>query len=143
MERTLHRDFYFSDEIFRQEAERIFCREWFCAGREEDWPNPGDYHALDVLGESVLVVRTREGRLAAHYNVCRHRGSRLVPEGAHGNFTGAIRCPYHSWTYSLDGSLRAAPFLDEEPRLQPGGPPPLSGGSRKLGRVRLSEPHPR
>jgi hypothetical protein len=84
MERTLHRDFYFSDEIFRREAESIFSREWFCAGRDEEWPNSGDYQALDVLGESVLVVRTREGRLAAHYNVCRHRGSRLVPEGARG-----------------------------------------------------------
>ena len=114
MERTLHRDFYFSDEIFQRETESIFFREWFCVGREEDWPNSGDYHALDVLGESVLVVRTREGRLTAHYNVCRHRGSRLVPEGARGSFTGAIRCPYHSWTYALDGSLRAAPFLDEE-----------------------------
>jgi phenylpropionate dioxygenase-like ring-hydroxylating dioxygenase large terminal subunit len=115
MERTLHRDFYFSEEIFRREAEGIFSREWFCAGREEDLPDPGDYQTLDVLGESVLMVRTRDGRLAAHYNVCRHRGSRLVPEGAKGSFSGAIRCPYHSWTYSLDGSLRTAPFLDEEP----------------------------
>jgi len=114
MERTLHRDFYFSEDIYRREVERIFAREWFCVGRVEDWPGSGDYQAIDVLGESVLVVRTREGKLAAHYNVCRHRGSRLVPEGSRGSFTGAIRCPYHSWTYSLDGSLRAAPFLDEE-----------------------------
>jgi len=115
MERTLRRDFYFSEEIFRRETEGIFFREWFSAGREEDWPNPGDYQALDVLGESVLVVRTRDGQLAAHYNVCRHRGSRLVPEGARGSFGGAIRCPYHAWTYALDGALRSAPFLDEEP----------------------------
>jgi Rieske 2Fe-2S family protein len=120
MERTLHRDFYFSEEIFRRETEGIFFQEWFCAGREEDWPNPGDYQALDVLRESVLVVRTRDGKLAAHYNVCRHRGSRLVPEGARGSFSGAIRCPYHSWTYALDGSLRSAPFLDEEPGFTKG-----------------------
>ncbi len=114
MERTLGREFYFSEEIFGLEKERIFCREWFCAGREEDLPPAGDYLALDVAGESVLVVRTRDGTLAAHYNVCRHRGSRLVPAGSRGSLGGTIRCPYHSWTYTLDGALRTAPHLDEE-----------------------------
>ena len=112
MEQTLHRHFYFSEEIFQREKERIFFREWFCAGREEELPEPGDYLVVDVAGESVLVVRTREGRLVAHYNVCRHRGSRLVLEGCKGSFSGSIRCPYHSWTYNLDGALRTAPFLD-------------------------------
>ncbi len=114
MERTLHRDLYFSEDFFHQEKERILWREWVCAGREEQLPRAGDYLVLDVVGESVLVVRTREGALAAHYNVCRHRGSRLVPEGAKGSLSGSIRCPYHSWTYSLDGSLRTAPYLDDE-----------------------------
>src|SRR5215210_8654567 len=115
MERTLHRDFYFSEEIFQREKERIFWREWVCAGREEELPRSGDYLVREVGGESVLIVRTREGALAAHYNVCRHRGSRLVPEGSTGSFTSGIRCPYHAWTYSLDGALRTAPYLDEEP----------------------------
>jgi len=75
MERTLAREFYFSEEIFAREKERIFWREWFCAGREEELPAAGDYLVVEVAGESVLVVRTREGKLAAHYNVCRHRGS--------------------------------------------------------------------
>jgi glycine betaine catabolism A len=114
MERTLHRDFYFSEDIFNREKERIFFREWICAGREEQLAEPGDYLVLDVLGESVLVVRTRVGTLAAHYNVCRHRGSRLLPEGARGSLSSSIRCPYHSWTYALDGTLRTAPYLDEE-----------------------------
>jgi Rieske 2Fe-2S family protein len=114
MEQTLHRDFYFSAEIFQREQERIFFREWFCAGREEELTEPGDYLVLDVVGESVLVVRTREGRLAAHYNVCRHRGSRLVLEGCKGRFGSGIRCPYHSWTYTLDGALHTAPFLDQD-----------------------------
>lgn len=113
MERTLHREFYTSDQIFQREKDRIFFREWLCAGREEEIPRPGDYAALDVAGESILVVRTREGGLAAHYNVCRHRGSRLVPERSRGTFAGGMRCPYHSWTYNLDGRLRTAPFLDE------------------------------
>ena len=112
-ERTLHRDYYWSAEIFGEEKERIFCREWFCGGREEELARPGDYLILDVAGESIIVVRTREGLLRAHYNVCRHRGSRLVQEGCKGSFTGGIRCPYHSWTYTLDGKLRTAPFLDD------------------------------
>ncbi|HEY5940452.1 MAG TPA: aromatic ring-hydroxylating dioxygenase subunit alpha [Gemmatimonadales bacterium] len=114
MERTLSREFYFSEEIFAREKERIFCREWFCAGREEELPSAGDYLVIDVAGESILAVRTRDGTLAAHYNVCRHRGSRLVPEGSGGSLGGSIRCPYHSWTYALDGSLRTAPHLDED-----------------------------
>ena len=114
MERTLGREFYFSEDIFAREKERIFCREWVCAGREEDLITPGDYLVVGVAGESILVVRTREGTLAAHYNVCRHRGSRLVPEGSSGSLGGTIRCPYHSWTYALDGALRTAPYLDED-----------------------------
>ncbi|MGH7623510.1 MAG: aromatic ring-hydroxylating oxygenase subunit alpha, partial [Gemmatimonadaceae bacterium] len=78
MERTLSRDHYFSPEIFAREKERIFVREWFCAGREEDLPQPGSYLVVDIAGESVLVVRTRDGSLCAHYNVCRHRGCQLV-----------------------------------------------------------------
>ena len=117
IERTLHRDYYFSPEIFQQEVERIFCAEWFCGGRDDDLPEPGDFLVQDVAGESVIVVRTREGNLMAHYNVCRHRGSRLVAEGCKGSFGGTIRCPYHSWTYALDGTLRTAPFLDEEDGL--------------------------
>jgi Rieske 2Fe-2S family protein len=113
LEPTLHRDYYLSDALFERERERIFYREWFCAAREEELPAPGDYLACDVAGESVLLVRTRDGGLAAHYNVCRHRGSRLVSECGRGQFSGGIRCPYHSWTYTLEGALRTAPFLDE------------------------------
>jgi Rieske 2Fe-2S family protein len=113
MEQTLHRDFYLTEEVFRRELENIFYGEWMCGGREADLAEAGSYRALDVAGESVVVVRTREGRLAGYYNVCRHRGSRLVPEGSAGAFRSSIRCPYHSWTYSLEGQLRSAPFLDE------------------------------
>jgi glycine betaine catabolism A len=121
LERTLRREFYFDPAIFACERERILFREWVCVGREDEIPAPGDYLALDVAGESVLVVRTREGRLAAHYNVCRHRGCQLVLTGdsaparealgRSGSFGTAIRCPYHAWTYGLDGALRTAPFL--------------------------------
>jgi Rieske 2Fe-2S family protein len=113
LERTLPREAYLSPEAFAAERERIFWREWFCVGREEELPAPGDYVVKDVAGESVLLVRTRDGSVAGHYNVCRHRGSQLVPECRAGHFSGGIRCPYHSWTYTLDGELRTAPFLDE------------------------------
>jgi Rieske 2Fe-2S family protein len=114
MERTLGQEFYFSEEIFAREKERILWREWLCAGREEELPSAGDYLVVEVAGESILVVRTVDGSLAAHYNVCRHRGSRLVAEDSRGALGGTIRCPYHSWTYTLDGALRTAPHLDEE-----------------------------
>ncbi len=120
LERTLHRDYYLSDQLFALERERIFYREWFCAAREEEIPEPGDYLVRDVAGESVLVVRTKDGGLAAHYNVCRHRGSRLVSECGRGSFSSGIRCPYHSWTYTLEGALRTAPFLDENDGLGKG-----------------------
>jgi glycine betaine catabolism A len=114
MEKTLRREFYLSPEVFGRERDRIFHREWFCAGRMVELPRPGDYLTLEVLGESIIVVRLQDDRLVAHYNVCRHRGSRLVAEGSKGSFPSAIRCPYHSWTYTLDGELRTAPFLGPE-----------------------------
>ena len=119
LERTLHRDYYLSDQVYALERERIFYREWVCAAREEEIPEPGDYLVRDIAGESVLVVRTRDGELAAHYNVCRHRGSQLVPDRGpgRGSFSGGIRCPYHSWTYTLQGALRTAPFLEESDGL--------------------------
>ena len=117
LERTLPREAYLSPELFAREQERIFWHEWFVVGREEELAAPGDYVVKDVAGESILVVRTRAGGLAAHYNVCRHRGSQLVPGGGAGTFAGAIRCPYHSWTYTLEGELRTAPFLDESDGL--------------------------
>ncbi|MEP7087636.1 MAG: Rieske (2Fe-2S) protein, partial [Gemmatimonadota bacterium] len=120
MERTLTREHYLSPELFAREKERIFMREWFYAGREEDVATPGSYLVVDVAGESVLVVRTREGALRAYYNVCRHRGCQLVLTGGvsteggseiAGSFGSGIKCPYHAWTYTLDGALRTAPYL--------------------------------
>jgi Rieske 2Fe-2S family protein len=113
LQRTLHRDYYRTDAAFARERERIFYREWFCLARAEELAAPGAWLSREVAGESVLLVRTADGGLAAHYNVCRHRGSRLVPECGAGQFAGGIRCPYHSWTYQLDGRLRTAPYLEE------------------------------
>jgi Rieske 2Fe-2S family protein len=119
LEPTLPTRWYRSEEVFRLEKERIFWREWMCVCRAEEIPDPGSFRVFDVLGESILVVRNREGALRAFYNVCRHRGSRLCRAGAEkgvpalsGVMAGrGIVCPYHNWTYDLDGRLVAAPHL--------------------------------
>jgi Rieske 2Fe-2S family protein len=127
MEKTLHRNQYISPDWFEKERERIFSDQWFCVGRVEEILAPGDHLVCDVLGESILVTRTREDTLAAYANLCRHRGSRLssapgkpsqADPGPSGTFRGAIQCPYHAWTYNFEGDLRAAPFLDEGDGLQ-------------------------
>ena len=129
VERSLPKAAYIGEAHFEVERERIFWRDWFCVGRTEQVRAAGDYLHVDVAGERILVVRTRRGSISAHYDVCRHRGSRLaldapVPEScdfpaASGRFKGVIRCPYHSWTYELDGRVRNAPFLGERDDFYP------------------------
>jgi Rieske 2Fe-2S family protein len=121
LEETLPSSWYYADETFRLEKERIFCREWLSVAREEQIPKPGDHLLLDILGESILVVRNRHGALRAFYNVCRHRGSRLCRADGESAPGAAVRggviagrsilCPYHQWSYDLDGQLIAAPHL--------------------------------
>jgi glycine betaine catabolism A len=101
------RDYHASD-VFELERERVFARSWFYAGRVEVLQQPGDFITVDVAGESVLVVRTREGEIRAFYNVCRHRGSRLCDDES-GRMKGAVKCPYHAWSYSFDGRLIGTP----------------------------------
>jgi len=107
---TLGGDAYCDPELLSREFERIFARQWLLAGREAQLAEPGDYLTQRIGSESVLVVRGRDGALRAFYNVCRHRGSELCAAEA-GRFDQAIRCPYHAWTYGLDGTLRGVPYL--------------------------------
>jgi Rieske 2Fe-2S family protein len=125
LEQTLPSSWYYSEATFALEKERILCQEWLCAAREEQVPKPGDHLVLDIAGESILIVRNRQGVLRGFYNVCRHRGSRLCrpDQGARagaavqgGVIAGrSILCPYHQWAYDLDGHLIAAPHLSEVP----------------------------
>jgi phenylpropionate dioxygenase-like ring-hydroxylating dioxygenase large terminal subunit len=108
---TLPARFYTDPEIFRQELQTFFCEMWVCAGREERLANPGDYFLCEVAGESIIVTRDHDGALRAFYNVCRHRGTRMCREEG-GKFAARIQCPYHGWTYSLDGKLSGAPHMD-------------------------------
>ncbi|MHC9237156.1 aromatic ring-hydroxylating oxygenase subunit alpha [Pseudooceanicola sp. 502str34] len=100
---------YTSPDFMALEQEHVFARSWLCAGRADALKDPGDYLTMEIAGDPVLILRDRDGALRAMSNTCRHRMSTLL-EGR-GNVR-VITCPYHAWTYSLDGSLRGAPAMD-------------------------------
>ena len=112
--KTLPGEYFTSPEIFRQEQERIFFERWLCAGRAEQISQPGDFFLQAVGPESIILLRDKGGQARAFYNVCRHRGTRLC-EQARGRFSASLQCPYHAWTYGLDGSLVGAPLMDKVP----------------------------
>ncbi len=101
---------YTSKAFLDLETSSIFANEWFCVGRADSLANSGDYVTLELADQPIIVLRDREGALKAMSNVCRHRMSTLL-EGR-GN-TRSIVCPYHAWTYNLDGSLRGAPAMEQ------------------------------
>jgi len=101
---------YSDPEFFAVEMERVIRPSWQIVCHESDVARAGDWHALDYLGESVIVLRGHDAKLRAFTNVCRHRGSRLL-DGASGS-ASLIVCPYHAWTYNLDGSLRGIPLRE-------------------------------
>lgn len=101
----LTRPFYTDHRIFEREFERFFADAWLYAGHASELPQVGDYLLVEFAGESIIVVRGGEDRFNALLNVCRHRGSRICGEPGHGR---RFVCPYHGWTYGLDGTLLAA-----------------------------------
>ena len=111
---TLPTTYYRDSTVFDRERERIFGRDWLCVGRVERVERPGDFFLSEVAGESLIVTRDANGDVRAHYNVCRHRGTRMCTQ-SQGRFTGSIQCPYHAWTYALDGTLTAARNMNEIP----------------------------
>jgi glycine betaine catabolism A len=114
MERhTLPGTAYHTAEVYEVERQRIFLRDWFMAGRAEQAPEPGSWFTIDVVGESILVVRGDDMQLRAFFNVCRHRGSRLREEES-GYEKGTIMCPYHAWCYDLRGDLAVTPRVEED-----------------------------
>src|SRR5207248_696717 len=112
--RMLPRAAYVDPAVFEWEQRHFFGGGWACAGRSEQLPEPGDQRA-EMLGTgSVLLVRGEDGVLRAFANTCRHRGHELLPCGAAAQ-RKVIICPYHSWTYSLDGGIRAAAGFKNQP----------------------------
>ena len=93
LEPTLPAAFYFSDEIFALEKEHLFAASWMCVAREEQLPQPGDSLVLNVVGESILLVRNRQGALRGFYNVCRHRGAELCMPTEQREKAMALRLP--------------------------------------------------
>ena len=114
--RSMPAEFYTSEELLEVEKDKLFTSQWLCIGRVQQIPNPGDYYATELMGEPLIVVRTEKQTISVLSNVCRHRGSILVSDS--GN-TDAFTCPYHSWSYNIDGSLRRAPLIIDRPDFQP------------------------
>lgn len=115
-ETTLPGRYFYDPEIYAREQERIFGQMWTCVGRADSILEPGDFRTVELGGESVIVVRGRDRVLRAFLNVCRHRGARLCLEPC-GETGAAIQCPYHAWSYSLDGRLIGAPNIAREEEL--------------------------
>ncbi|KJY46840.1 2Fe-2S ferredoxin [Streptomyces sp. NRRL S-444] len=111
---TLPGEYYTAPAIFLLEQERIFETMWFCVGRSSELAKPGAFRTVDVGRESILVTRARDQAIRAWFNVCRHRGAKLCTEQT-GEVRRAFQCPYHAWTYGLDGRLIAAPNLTKMP----------------------------
>jgi Rieske 2Fe-2S family protein len=99
-------------EVFAKEEERIFSTHWLCVGHQSQLAKAGDYFVQAVAGESLILLRDQNQAVRGFYNVCRHRGTRLCEEKS-GHLRQAIQCPYHAWTYGLDGNLIGAPHMDK------------------------------
>lgn len=112
---------YSNPDFFALERERVFMRSWQVVCHQNDLPAPGDYQVFDFLGEPAFVIRGEDGNLRAFYNVCRHRAARLLDSEAgstQGNCPqGRVRCPYHAWTYDLEGRLVKVPYESAYPGL--------------------------
>jgi Rieske 2Fe-2S family protein len=109
---TLPARYYTDPALFRAEMERIHFDMWLCAGRSEQLVGPGSYFVRRVADANVIVLRDEQGRLRAFHNTCRHRGTLLCKE-PEGRLPSRIQCPYHGWTYGLDGRLRNAPHMEK------------------------------
>ncbi|MGZ8585343.1 MAG: aromatic ring-hydroxylating oxygenase subunit alpha [Actinomycetota bacterium] len=105
---------YTSLDTYDEEREKIWWGDWVTLGRSEEVGNPGDFVVKDLAGESVFLVRGADGELRGFYNVCSHRGTKFLDDDASGNARKAFRCPYHAWTYDLNGRLIGTPNVKED-----------------------------
>ncbi|MCB0219862.1 MAG: aromatic ring-hydroxylating dioxygenase subunit alpha, partial [Chrysiogenetes bacterium] len=110
-QQLLPKECYFDPEWFEREHRELFSRSWTFACVVQDIPNPGDYRAVQVNRYPMVVIRGKDGEVKAYHNTCRHRGTKLFEDDQKGNCRHGIVCPYHAWTYNLDGTLRGAPAM--------------------------------
>jgi phenylpropionate dioxygenase-like ring-hydroxylating dioxygenase large terminal subunit len=101
---------YTDPEIHTRELELCFRKGWMSIASIGQLPKTGDVLAVEAVGEPLLVTKDRKGEIHVFYNVCRHRGIKLMADGATHCGTGLVTCPYHKWSYALDGALKAAPY---------------------------------
>lgn len=110
---SLPQEYYDSEQWFERDLDMIFRRRWLFAGHASTIPNPGDYFLFELHNDSYIVIRQEDGTVGALANVCRHRGSRICTEPA-GRGKQRLTCPYHAWSYGLDGALRTAPRMQRD-----------------------------
>jgi len=110
--KSLPQEFYVDPDLFEEELSRVFHANWLFAGHTCEIPEPGDYFLLPIGGEELIVLRDKEGGVRAHFNVCRHRGSRIATEPR--GRSRSLVCPYHQWVYKLDGCLANARLMGED-----------------------------
>jgi choline monooxygenase len=120
---TLPPPCYSSEDFYRREVDTIFMRVWNFIGRVDYVPNPGDYYTVDFVGVPLVITRTNDGGVRAFVNSCRHRGAKVAV--GKGNVR-AIKCPYHGWTYGLDGTLLACAGMKATKDFNPADFPLLS-----------------
>jgi glycine betaine catabolism A len=113
-DRTPNGEIYEDPVLLRLELERFFYRNWVCVGRVEDFQESGDFATRQIGRENVLLVRDGDGSVRGYYNLCRHRGTRVVSEPS-GRGARSFICPYHAWSYDLEGRLIGAPHMAEQP----------------------------
>jgi glycine betaine catabolism A len=111
--KSLPRKYFVSPDIFAKEQSDLLSKRWLLVGHQSQIPKPGDYFLAAIGGESVIVTRDQKSQIRGFYNVCRHRGTRLKEDAC--GHASAIQCPYHAWTYALDGRLIGAPHMDDVP----------------------------
>src|SRR5207249_12025762 len=111
--KSLPQKYFVSPAVFAKEQVEIFSKKWLLVGHQSQIPSPGDYVVQQFIGESLIVIRDKNGDINGFFNVCRHRGTRLKEDAC--GHASAIQCPYHAWTYGLDGRLVGAPHMDDVP----------------------------
>ncbi|HMJ06367.1 MAG TPA: aromatic ring-hydroxylating dioxygenase subunit alpha [Chthoniobacterales bacterium] len=110
---TLPQRYFVAPEVFAEEQATIFAGQWICVGHQSTLARRGDFFLANVAGESLIVVRDQSDKMRAFYNVCRHRGTRVCEEAS--GHVSALQCPYHAWTYALDGRLLGVPHMEDVP----------------------------
>jgi phenylpropionate dioxygenase-like ring-hydroxylating dioxygenase large terminal subunit len=109
---SLPQDFYTSEDVFKADFDQVISQKWIVAGHVSRIPNKGDYFLFKIGGEQIIVIRENTENVRAFFNVCRHRGSTIC-QAESGNAPRLV-CPYHAWTFGLDGRLISARLMPED-----------------------------